>query len=328
MKRLLLAIIAVCAVVGAFKSNAQDDKLFVYPVPPDTMSLFQPRVDYIVLRFWDRCNFETARLHPEKFNRAFGDWMDIIPHATADTVHAAVDALLKRFEKNGPVTLDLATMAENWLYADTAAYFSTEIYLPFAKAAASNKKISKAERARFAHQAKVMESSMVGATVPVVPVVYADGHTGTLGDIKGKSIVLFFNDPDCMDCTMARIRLSTDPNTKSLIERGELSVVSIYPGETEDEGWTKAKDNAVDGWITVAMPDVYDYFDLREPPLFVFLNSEHVVLVSGINDNYLMASFRVANQLYNNRKGRRARAESNDSVQQAVEIPAAAPVQE
>ena len=152
MKRLLLAIIAVCAVVGAFKSNAQDDKLFVYPVPPDTMSLFQPRVDYIVLRFWDRCNFETARLHPEKFNRAFGDWMDIIPHATADTVHAAVDALLKRFEKNGPVTLDLATMAENWLYADTAAYFSTEIYLPFAKAAASNKKISKAERSRCALQ--------------------------------------------------------------------------------------------------------------------------------------------------------------------------------
>lgn len=326
MKKIILAILLVCSLAGAFKSNAQEDKLFVYPVPPDTMTLFQPRVDYIVSRFWDRCNFETARLHPEQYNRAFGDWIDIATHATADTMQVAVNALLKRFEKNGPVTLDLATIAENWLYADTAAYFSPEIYLPFAKAAAANKKISKAERARFAHQAKVMESSMVGAIVPDVPIIYADGHAGTLGDVTGKSIVLFFNDPDCMDCTMARIRLSTDPNTKELVERGELSVVSIYPGETDDEGWTKAKESAVDGWITVAMPEVYDYFDLREPPLFVFLNSDHKVLVSGINDNYLMASFRVANQLYNRRNARRTAA--NDSIQPVSETPATAPAQE
>lgn len=313
MKRILLAIFTLCILSGAFKASAQEEKLFVYPVPPDTMTLFQPRVDYIVTRFWDRCNFETARLHPKQFNQAFGDWMDMVPHASADTVFNSVNKLLKRFEKKGDIILDLATMAENWLYADTAAYFSTELYLPFARAAATNKKISKAERARFAHQVKLMESSMVGATVPDIPMIYADGRSGTLADIKGKSVVLFINDPDCMDCTMARIRLSADPNTRDLIDRGELDVVSIYPGDTSDEEWEKAKANAVDGWVTVAMPDAYDYFDVRQPPLFIFLNSRHKVLVSGINDDYLLASFRVANQLQK-RKNSNVAAEATDSV--------------
>lgn len=299
MKKFFSSILILFALVSGLSQRAEaaSGDLFIYPVAPDTMMALQPRCDYIVSRFWDRCNFGTAFTKPDKLNRAFGDWISIMPHATADTVHHAIDRLMARFSKKGPETLQLATMAENWLYSDTAQIRSTELYLPFAKAAASNKKIKKADKARFEAHAKIIESSSVGSNVPDIPFVNADGSKGSLADISGKgSILLFFNDPDCMDCTMARIRLGADPNTRELIERGELVVLSIYPGEPDDENWQKAKDAAPKEWTVVAMPEAYDYFDLRSTPLFVFLNSRRKVLATELDADYLMGAFRAANQ--------------------------------
>ena len=195
MKRIIYSIIfLIVLAAGAVRTSAATGDLFPYPVPPDTMQLFQNRCNYIVNRFWDRCNFDRAMKEPEKFNTVFGDWISIIPHASADTAHVAIDNLLKRFTKKGDVTLQLANMAENWLFSDTAQYLSPEVYLPFAKAAATNKKISKADRARYEGQVRILESSSVGATVPPIAIVKSDGTSGTLDEITGNSIFLFFNE--------------------------------------------------------------------------------------------------------------------------------------
>ena len=297
MKRIYSILLLFISIIGAGEASAKSGELFIYPTPPDTMQALQPRCDYIVTRFWERCNFGTAfDKYPAQLNAAFGDWVAIMPHASADSVHVAIERLLARFAKKGPETLALATMAENWLYSDTAEITSEEVYLPFAKAAASHKKIGKAERARFESQVRIIESSSVGARVPAIPFVKADGSKGTLDDVHSGSVLLFFNDPDCLDCTMARIRLSADPNTAQLIERGELSVVSVYPGETDDDNWEKAKASTHPAWVTVAMPDAYDYFDLRSTPLFVFLNSRHKVLATGLDIDHLLNAFLVSNQ--------------------------------
>lgn len=299
MKKLLYTIIVIAGLLGGMGgvAHAASGDLFPYPVPPDTMMNLQPRCDFIVSRFWERCNFGTAFTKEELLNRTIGDWFSIMPHATADTVHSAIDRLLKRFEKKGPETLALATMAENWLYSDTAQYFSDEIYLPFAKAAAENKKIGKTDKARFRTHVQIIESSRVGATVPDIPLVNADGTKTSLQAVKGSgSILLFFNDPDCFDCTIARIKLSADADTKQLIKRGELTVVSIYPGDTDDENWAKARQSTDSLWVTVAMPEAYDYFDLRSTPLFVFLNRNHKVLATDLTIDYLQGAFRTANQ--------------------------------
>ncbi|MCM1067876.1 MAG: DUF5106 domain-containing protein [Muribaculaceae bacterium] len=296
MKKFLTVILAALALMCTLPARAASGDLFIYPVPPDTMLSLQPRCDYIVLRFWDRCNFGTAfDKYPEKLNAAFGDWISIMPHASADSVHTAIDKLLKRFEKKGPETLALATMAENWLYSDTAQFSSTEVYLPFVRAAAAHKKISKADRARFEHQKSVIESSSTGSTVPDIPFTDASGAKGSLAQVKAGSILLFVNDPDCLDCTMARIRLSADPNARELIDRGELAVVSIYPGDTDDEGWEKARAASDPKWVTVAMPDADNYFDLRSTPLFLFLNRRHRVLATDLDIDYLLGAFLEAN---------------------------------
>ena len=100
MNKLIISIVvAITAIFAASQPLcAAEMELFTRPVPPDTMMALQPRCDFIVTRFWDRCNFEQAFLHPEKLNAAFGEWVMIMPHASADSAHVAIEKLLQKVE--------------------------------------------------------------------------------------------------------------------------------------------------------------------------------------------------------------------------------------
>ena len=72
--------------------------------------------------------------------KAFDDYVALIPYADAQTVHQSIDNLIKTVGKNPKNLLTLAEMAEGALYADTAAITCDECYLPFAQAVAANRK--------------------------------------------------------------------------------------------------------------------------------------------------------------------------------------------
>lgn len=294
LKYIYRLLLTLCIGACSFSSYAASGDLFEYPTPPDSMVQLQDRCDYIVTRFWQRCNFERAMLKPELFNKTFGEWVDLMPLASADSVNHAITELIKKFEKKGPETLCLAQMAENWLWADTAELQSEEIMLPFVEAVVNHKKINKKDKAHFNDIAKVLWSSSIGSDVPAISYVKPDGSKGSLGDIKGSSVLLFFDDGSNVNCSISRIRLETDPNTKDLIERGELSIVYLYPGEPDDK-WKEDAAKLPENWIVGYMPDAKAYFDLRAFPAFYFLNAAHKVLAKNLDADYLIGAFRTAN---------------------------------
>lgn len=291
-------LLSLAIILTSAPAHGASGDLFTYPVAPDTLMQLQPRCDYLVMRFWDRCNFDQAFRNPEKFNAAFGDWILIMQHASADSANAAVNKLVAKFNKKGPETVKIASVAEGWLYSDTTQTFSENIYLPFAVAASQAKKVSNAEKARFAMQAKVIQSSGLGANVPNLELTLADGSKKHLDEIQNSSVLIFINDPSCDDCRMARVRLAADFNTRQLIERGELAIVSIYPDEPDDQ-WKSDASAFPEEWIVGALADADMYFDLRESPAFFFLNSRHKVLAKNLDIDYLLKAFRIAN---NNRQ--------------------------
>ncbi len=300
MKRNMFRIIKLILVVSvltvsAITARAQNSEnhLFIYPTPPDTMTNLQPRCDYLVSHFWDRCNFDNAFRNPAGMNIAFRDWVYMIEHASADTVHSSINRLLGRFSKKGPETLALAQLAETWLYGDSGIV-SEEVYLPFAQAVVNNKKIKAVDKARYASHVQIIESSALGANVPDLTFIRPDGSTGNLGEITGSSVLIFINDPDCDDCNTARVRLAADYNANELIRRGELTIVSVYPGEPDTE-WHAAVSSYPQSWVVCAIPDADEYFSMRTTPAFFFLNSRHKVLAKDLSTDYLLGAFRVAN---------------------------------
>ena len=288
----LLCLLSNIICVRAAQPTAE---LFPYPVPPEDLERLDQRCNFLVHNFWKRCEFKTAFSSMDRLNKAFGDWIGFMPYASADTVHMAIDDLLKRVEKNGPQTLKMASMAEAWMYGDTASYVSEELYLPFARAAANNKKIPAAERMRFASQVKIIESSGIGAKFPDITLTRPDGSRFSMSEITAPHILVFINDPDCDNCTMARLRLSIDHGTGRLIDAGQLTIVSIYPDSPKDSEWLDKVSAYPENWMVGACEDIDSYVDLSQMPTYLYLDGDHIVRVKNMELDNILRAF---NQLY------------------------------
>lgn len=276
-------------------AKASDGDIFPYPVPPQDMTRLDERCDYLVSQFWRGCDLKSAMSKREKLNSTFGDWISFMPYASADTVHAAIERLLASVAKSGPMTLELARMAEGWVYSDSAEIYSEEIYFPFAKAAATNKKISAAERARFENQVRIIENSALGNTVKTLDYTTPDGKKGSINDIHTQMVVVMFNDHDCDSCTLARVRLSADHNANALLRNNILTIMCIEPNEASDE-WRASAAGFPEEWVTGCWDEADSYFALPSSPTIYILNSRHKVLAKDVKIDGLLAALATLRQ--------------------------------
>lgn len=289
MKRFLNPFILIIAAFSFLTVAAQQtDTLFPYPQAPDDKPTLTEKCNYLVYNFWERCNIKQSFSSLGRLNEAFGTWASFMPYASADTVHLAIENYIHSVEKEAPKNLvEVGRMAQNWFFCDTAQYLSEELYLPFCRAVATNKKIGNAEKAKYQAQLKVLESSGLGMTVPDFNFITPSGEIGSFDPVRASRIILFFNDPDCFDCTLTKTRLSADYNLNQLIEKGLVKVVSIYPGEATPE-WREEAAKYPESWVVGASENIYEYFDLSDMPALYWLDGRHKVLGKDVDINALL----------------------------------------
>ncbi|MDE6311056.1 MAG: DUF5106 domain-containing protein [Muribaculaceae bacterium] len=275
---------------AALSARGADGELFKYPEVPNDKVLLSERCNYLVYHFWDKANLTTAFSARQKLSNALNDWFNLMPYATADTVHISLDALITKVSKNPANLRTLAELAEGLVYSDTSEIRSEEIYLPFAQAVATNKKLSKADRARFTRQVQVMESSAIGASVPEsVSFTDLEGNKRRLRDVEGMSVLLYFVDPTCSDCTLATVRLAADQHLAELTDAGEMAVVMIYADEP-DEQWKAKAATMPARWIKGTMPDADEYFDITTVPTNYLLDDKGTVVSRNVSVDQIMAA--------------------------------------
>ena len=273
----------------ACSASAASGDLFPYPTPPDDIDNLYDRCDFIITRFWNPCDFKSAFSRQEVLNATFGDWVGFMPYAHADTVKVAIDRLLQRVRKHPKQMLGLARMAENWAYCDTAAIFSEDIYYPFAAAVAANNKISRVDRARFEQHVRIIDNARVGRPMQHLLWVDRQDNQCSIDDVRTQMVVVMFNNSDCDECALARVRLSADINAQTLIKAGVLTIVCLEPGDATEE-WHTAAASFPDNWVVGASADADEWFALRQSPEIYLLDSRHKVLAKGFNIDGLLAA--------------------------------------
>ncbi len=267
----------------AFSSAVIAEKqFFQYPQAPESLASLSQRANYVVEHFWDRCDLKSAFSSHDKMATAFRDYVTYMQYASKDTTTTSIQKLIKEVQKKPKNMLTLAEIAEQTLYGDSAIFWSDEIYLHFAKAVTETKKLSKTEKARYAHQAKILENSMVGSRPANFEFTTPEGEKMQFDSIKAPAIMLFFNDLDCTDCRLAKARLATDLNLNKLIDRGVIKIVSIHPGEASDE-WKTEASGYPQNWIVGAYDNAYDLFDMRVTPTIYQLDDNHTIISKNLN---------------------------------------------
>ena len=267
MKRIFRGAIAAALMLAAASATAQTaparHELFPYPVPPESITLLRERCNFLVYHFWERADMKKVFDRPEGLNAAFGDWISFMPYCAADTAHLAIKNLIGSVSKDGKRLLRVAQMAENWTYSDTAEIVSDELYLPFAAAAATSKKIPEADRRHFAQHLRRINSTSLGQTMPALPYIAPDGSAATF-ETDSVSGMVVIADPSDSESTMASIRFGIARNST----RG-------------------------------AMPDADDFFTLRIRPAIYLLDERGRII---LKDRPYAMALQVFNVMANGQK--------------------------
>lgn len=290
---ILCGAITACMPLNMMAQTDAPATYFQYPQVPENLQTLTERSNFFIENFWQRCNLKSAFSSRQKMQQAFNDYASFMPYADAAVVHKSIDKLISEVGKNAKNLVALAEMAEGAFYSDTARIVCDECYLPFAKAVVNSKKVPKAEKARFEYQATSLGLSQVGMTAPDFEWTTPEGEKGRLSELPaGAYVLLFFNDPDCDECELARVRLAADYNLNDLIDRKLLNVVSIYPGELSEE-WIDRTSVYNKKWVVGAAPEIDEIYDMRNPPVIYYLNGKHEILSKTFDIDSLLEAFRV-----------------------------------
>lgn len=293
MKKYCFTILISIACTLASSFHAKADSFFQLPIVPDTMA-FNNRIDYLVTHYWDFCDLKKAFSAKQKMITAFQEYLDLMPMASRDAALASIEKFIKSIESKPDNILTITSAAEDYIHSDTAQYYSDEIYLPFAKAVATNKKISSAQKARYEHQYKILSNSMVGSQFPDIQFVNRDNQTQSLYADSAKIVLIYFFEQDCSDCSLTKIRLDADINTTKLIDAGTLKIIAISPTTPDGEFFERVK-SYPEKWTVGASPMIDETIDIRSVPSFYVLDDTHKIYGKNLNlDQVLLINQQLA----------------------------------
>lgn len=306
MKKLFFFISAFIALFINDIKAQQPEHPFLYPVPPESLETLQERTSFLVEHFWDRCNLKSIFASRKNFEQAMDDYFSFMPYADSAVVFNSVDNFIKEVKKSGPNTLTMVEVARAKLYSDSAEYLSDELYLPFARAAVNASGINKELKSAYQLEISQLENSLVGKKVAPFTMTLRDGSKKDIDEITDSYVLIFFDEPDNFDNTMARVRLSTDYSLNDLIKSGYVKVISLYAGQP-DATWRDRTADYPDNWIIAASPQAVTLFDQRVKPTFYYLNKEHQILSKTLEADNLVDAFRTVLGAQNRIKAERER---------------------
>ncbi|MCM1337443.1 MAG: DUF5106 domain-containing protein [Candidatus Amulumruptor caecigallinarius] len=287
------ALIAIACLLMPVSVAAQTPAktAFPYPTVPDTISTFNGRANYFVTHFWDFADLKRVFSNKAALKASFGDYLAMMPHTDGRVAQQSVTALLDKLKKQPDDLTFVALCAKEMLYGDSASFWSDELMIPFAEAVATNKKSPAAERVRMEQLARILNTNRRGESAPAPMMTMADGTQRAvyLPDDSVTFNVLFFNDPSCDACDLARIKLDADYLVSRLVNTGHVKITSIYPGEASDEEFGRMVKRLPAGWTAGALPEADLIYDLRTQPCFYVLTGQGFIVEKNLGVDDTMA---------------------------------------
>lgn len=254
--------------------------LFEYPVAPEEIQSLGDKSNWLMQHFWDQMDFKkNSAVDQTALNDAFRVYTLPMQWADKVEVNKSVDNILSKISKNPTLLLQFTKAAEENLYSSRARIWIDEVYVKFLEAFLKSKKFTKTRKLRYQEQLKRITNSMIGNKAPTFNFVTPTGNPGKYEPI-GVFTIIEFGDPDCDDCRHAKLKMETDMQFTSLVDRGLVNVLFIIPDPVE--GWQTNIGDYPSNWIVGASDDVSDILDIRTSPSFYVIDKEGNIVAKNV----------------------------------------------
>ncbi len=269
-------------------AEQQPDRLFAYPMAPDTCSTLESRCNYIITHFWDNYDISKPISDEAAFELTFRDFVDFFRYSHRNIVLGVVRDLVNKAQSNTTNLQRLGEVAERALYGTDAEYWSDEVYVAFARPLAANKRLPKAVRDHYAEQLARINSVQVGATLDF-EFTSLDGNKMRLSELPAaESLILLFVD-DSTDSTIGRLRLSTDVALNALLDSGQAKLLCLTVGKYSAD-WAQAAAGYAANWTVGCGADLATKLDLRVFPCCYVLDGQRTIVNKALSVEGLMSA--------------------------------------
>ena len=283
-----ISLLLLALACGAGKTcNGQEVKegaaLFPYPEVPESMTVPEDRMAYLLEHFWVRYDFRDTELlqRREITEQGFADFVGLLMQSGDKALwQRAMKPFAEAAAKTPEAYRCFGELAELYLYDANSPMRDEELYLAFLEVFMQQKPQDEGVYARLEFQQELAMKNRVGQAATDFVYTRADGAKGRLsGTAEGKPLLLVFHDPDCVQCRETMAFLEESAVLAEAVKAGKVAVLAVYT-EGYEEVWQAHKDELPAGWISAndhAAVKTQLLYDLKAMPTLYLLDGEHCV---------------------------------------------------
>ena len=254
------------------------------PDVPSSLRTPQMRADFIVSHFWDALDFKADTLMTRDrdfMERNLANYLSLFPIADTTALVAAVEALAANAGEDAQSLSVLVGLAGKYLYEPESPVYNEEHYEIFLDAFL-HAPVHEYERMRLTAQRELIRKNRPGTVAADFTYETPAGERMRMRETgKGKPLLLLFYEPDCGHCMEVMEELKAMENLQALVNRGELTVLAVFPGFDERETWRRTLGNLPPDWEagfndgTIYSEDLY--VTRRLPTLYLLDEHRRVI---------------------------------------------------
>lgn len=236
-----------------------------------------------VSSYWDSFDFKDTALidNPGITEPKFVQFCKIIEKMSPEERTMEVDSFLSRSKRGSEgMFWGMIDLAEKYLADPNSPCRNEESFISFLEYIDRAKDIDSLhkERPRFLlHQAKM---NRLGTKATDFAYITRNGKKGTLGSVKTRYTLLYFNNPDCHDCARVMGYLEASNVYTEMVKKHSLTILAVYPDEIMTS-WDKHKSEYPATWIVARCEDIKskELYSLPAIPSLYLLDRNKKVLV-------------------------------------------------
>lgn len=295
LSRYITLLIAFCASLMALaQQNVAKEApatLFPYPTVPDSIQTLENRSNYFITHFWDNAQLGKQINDKEGFEKAFNDYIVFFKYAHRNVVRSSISNLVNMAQSNMQNFWLIADAAEKYLYSEEATLKSDEAYTMFINNILRSSNVKKKEKVHYQKQLAKINANQIGMGAPTLLAFDTDGKKWNLDELDTDSvatIILFFTPEDCSDCSIPKLRLSTNLDLNNMISNGEIKFIHVTVGKYSKEWAEQAKDYAPQ-WISLISESAPDLYNIPTAKHTIYiLNKDKVIQNKNITSDILI----------------------------------------
>lgn len=269
---------------GSSSLGDEGDSLhFVLPSIPSVISDVEGRREYLALHYWD--NFDFARLdflaHDSLMGVALGGYIQILTMTTPEVVAQSLDSVLSRSLSLGYDSFSRFTSGlEHYLYNPNSPVRNEDLYLCVLRFTVGAAALDDIYKVRSRSQLEMVLKNRVGDRAFDFGFVDHLGQSSTLYSLRSSYTILFFNTPDCDDCSRVKSYIGGSLVFTGMVDSLELTVLGVYTGSDYslwfDSSYPSLILNTYDSRGDITRDRLYDLRAL--PTLYLLDQHKRVIL--------------------------------------------------